>query len=343
MADKKQIIDALGEVREHLILNKFNEAMMLMAQISIDVIEHLIDEALIVSKGYEEDLHTLKTLKVLSDDTAHNFETLIVSGVQAHNGVDIPKDHAEKALEVLSNELDILFKADQTTPDMAENIGERAKFNAKNEGKALFEYSESEDEPYKGDFSRDMTTEGATPAFMVNSEDENDFRKKERMREEMLASERVVKRHSLKKLVVIIIPIIFVLLIVFVVKAMFFSGSKKAPVIETTMPITEATFETETTETETTMPPEAGWYDITGDLVKIRDAATTEGSKVKGTVSKGDKLKVVEFYNADWAVVIFEGKEAFISRRYIRKDENAEPVTEVSGELPTEIAPSEGE
>ena len=95
MANKDAIISALGEAREHLILNKYNDAMMLMAQITIDVIEHLTDEALIVSKGYEEDLKTLKTVGIIADDTAHNFETLIISGVQAHNGVDIPKEHVE--------------------------------------------------------------------------------------------------------------------------------------------------------------------------------------------------------------------------------------------------------
>ena len=99
MANKNAILDALGEAREKLILNKYNEAMMLMAQITIDVIEHLTDEALVVSKGYEEDLKTIKSIGVIGDDTSHNFETLIISGVQAHNGVDIPKEHAEKALE----------------------------------------------------------------------------------------------------------------------------------------------------------------------------------------------------------------------------------------------------
>ena len=41
MANRQRILDALGEAREHLILNKYNEAMMLMAQITMDVIEHL--------------------------------------------------------------------------------------------------------------------------------------------------------------------------------------------------------------------------------------------------------------------------------------------------------------
>ena len=330
MANKNRIQEALGEAREHLILNKYNEAMMLMAQITMDVIEHLTDEALIVSKGYEEDLKTLRANGIIADDTAHNLETLIISGVQAHNGVDIPKEHAEQALQVLTNELDVIFGNEDINPSLSENLEEKAKFDATAQ-KPLYEYDE-DDEPYPGDFSKDMTIEGSTPAFMQKGIDDADFRKKERMREQMLASERKKPAKKKSKLIAILIPIVLILLIVFVVRGMFFRGnpSKPARQVETTAP-TIASTEPETVETETTkppLPPEAGYYDVTGDLVKIRDAATTEGSKVLGTVSRGGKVQVKSFYNSDWAIIVFEGKEAYISRRYIKKDETLSPVFE---------------
>ena len=59
MASEKELRDAMSEVEEHLILGKYNDAMNLMAQITIDIVAHLTDEALIVSKGYEEDLKSL--------------------------------------------------------------------------------------------------------------------------------------------------------------------------------------------------------------------------------------------------------------------------------------------
>ena len=327
MANKNRIQEALGEVREHLILGKYNEAMMLMAQITMDMIEHLTDEALIVSKGYEEDLKTLRANGIIADDTAHNFETLIISGVQAHNGVDIPKEHAEQALQVLTNELDVIFKNDDINPSFSENLEEKSKFNA-NTDKPVFEYDEDE-EPYPGDFSKDMTVEGSTPAFMQKGDD-GDFRKKERMRAQMLESERKKVGRKKSKLVAILIPIVLILLVVFVVRGMFFSGKPVTRVQETTAPVVETT-EPETMETEPTtppLPPEAGYYDVTGDLVKIRDAATTEGSKVLGTVSRGGKVQVKSFYNSDWAIILFEGKDAYISRRYIKKDETLSPVIE---------------
>ena len=36
------------------------------------------------------------------------------------------------------------------------------------------------------------------------------------------------------------------------------------------------------------------------------------------------------FYNTDWAIIIFEGREAYISRNYIKKDESLTPVFEES-------------
>ena len=78
---------------------------------------------------------------------------------------------------------------------------------------------------------------------------------------------------------------------------------------------------TETTETETTLPSEAGYYIVTGDLVKIRDAPSTEGSKVKGTANKGDRIQIRSFYNNDWATTLYNGQEAYISRRYITRDD----------------------
>ena len=328
MANKSRIQEALGEARENLILGKYNDAMMLMAQITMDVIEHITDEALIVSGGYEEDLKTLKANGIIGDDTAHNFETLIISGVQAHNGVDIPKEHAEQALEVLTNELDLVLGNEDINPALTENLEEKSKFNANSKEGTVFEYDEDEEtEPYPGDFSKDMTTEGSEPAFM--QKDENDFRTKERIRAQMLANDakKKVKRNK-SKLISLIIPIALVILFIVGVRAaisVITGGSKNNDKPQETTPMVIETSEIETTEPiETTppTPPEAGYYTVTGDLVKIRDKASRENTKVYATVDKGAKVQVKQFYNNDWAIIIYEGHEAYISRKYIKKDDD---------------------
>ena len=322
MANKARIQEALGEARENLILGKYNDAMMLMAQITMDVIEHLTDEALIVSNGYEEDLKTLRANGIIADDTAHNFETLIISGIQAHNGVDIPKEHAEQALQVLTNELDVVLKNEDINPTMTDNLEEKSKFNANAKEGTVFEYDEDE-EPYAGDFSKDMTVEGSTPAFM--QKDPDDFRTRERIRAQMLNSENNKKtRRNKSKLVAIIIPIVLIILLFFIVRGAIgiITGNKNSTrqpetttvIVETTEPQT-----TEPIETEPPQPPEAGYYRVTGDLVKIRDAASTENSKVLATVNKDATVMVKQFYNNDWAIIAHEGKDAYISRKYIKR------------------------
>ncbi|MBP3200709.1 MAG: SH3 domain-containing protein [Lachnospiraceae bacterium] len=322
MANKNRIQEALGEARENLILGKYNDAMMLMAQITMDVIEHITDEALIVSGGYEEDLKTLRANGIIADDTAHNFETLIISGVQAHNGVDIPKEHAEQALQVLTNELDVIFKNEDINPTMTENLEEKSKFDANAKEGTVFEYDEDE-EPYAGDFSKDMTVEGATPAFM--QKDSDDFRTKERIRAQMLENETGKKtRRNKSKLIAIIIPIALIVLLIFIVRGAvgLISGiNNNSKPVETTTTMIETTEPTTTVpvETEPPTPPEAGYYRVTGDLVKIRDAASTENSKVLTTVSKDATVMVKQFYNNDWAIIAHEGRDAYISRKYIKR------------------------
>ena len=330
MANKARIQEALGEARENLILGKYNEAMMLMAQITMDVIEHITDEALIVSGGYEEDLKTLRANGIIADDTAHNFETLIISGVQAHNGVDIPKEHAEQALQVLTNELDVIFKNEDINPIMTENLEEKSKFDANAKEGTVFEYDENE-EPYAGDFSKDMTVEGAAPAFM--QKDEDDFRTRERIRAQMLESEVGKKtRRNKSKLVAIIIPIVLIISLFFVVRGAIglIRGNKNDPhpteTITIEVEITEPPT-TEPVETEPPTPPEAGYYRVTGDLVKIRDAASTENSKVLSTVNKDATVMVKQFYNNDWAIIAHEGRDAYISRKYIKRADDIKPIT----------------
>ena len=330
MANKNQIQEALGEARENLILGKYNDAMMLMAQITMDVIEHITDEALIVSKGYEEDLKTLNANGIIADDTAHNFETLIISGVQAHNGVDIPKEHAEQALQVLTNELDIIFKNEDINPEITDNLEEKSMFDANAKEGTVFEYDEN-DEPYPGDFSKDMTVEGSTPAFM--QKDPSDFRTRERIRAQMLENEtgKKIKRNK-SKLIAIIIPIVLVIALIFVVRAAVSvisggKGNKKqvettTTEIETTMPVT-----TEPIETEPPTPAEAGYYRVTGDLVKVRDVPSTDNSKVLATVNKDATVMVKQFYNNDWALIAYEGKDAYISRKYIKKADDLNAIT----------------
>ena len=330
MANIKEINNALDEVKENLLFNNYKDAMMLMAQITIELIEHLIDDNLIVSKGYENDLRTLRTNNIINQNTEHNFETLIISGVQAHNGVEIPKEHAEKAFEVLQLEMENLF-ANNKLPSDAEEGAIKAKFNAQNENQnrgRVFEYNEDNDNQNSNDNA---------PAFYPGDEaNENDFRKKEKMRQSLINQEKKKNKKVNKNGVLSLIIIIFIIIILItLIRSCMSNFSTRTEVGTTTETINnENDQETEsedieTTEEETTS--EAGYYIVNGEAVNIRSQANTNSSIV-ARVTTGDRVQVINFYDNEWATIRYNGRDVFINREFIERDTQVVPAARYTEE-----------
>ena len=326
MASVKDIRSACDEVKEHLLLNNYKDAMMLMAQITIEVIEHLIDENLIVSKGYEEDLKTLLTNNIINQNTEHNFETLIISGVQAHNGVEIPREHAEMALEVLESEMNVLFKNDKLPSD-AENNVEKAKLHTENENGSspkVFEYNEDDDNGVISGSFEDVGTDDK-PAFFSKNENEVDFRQKERIRQTLINQEnKNIKKINIKAVLLLLAPIVVIILVIIGIRGCISNmGNREAqnntPTFEEGPGYDNNLIEPVETTTEIETTTEAGYYIVTGEAINIRTQANTNSS-ILARVTTGDRVQVISFYDNDWAIIRYNGRDAFISRQYIEKD-----------------------
>ncbi|MCQ2609427.1 MAG: SH3 domain-containing protein, partial [Lachnospiraceae bacterium] len=338
MATRKEVYDAVDNVKEYLALNKWNEAMMLMAQISIEVIENLTDEALIVSKGYEEDLKTLLAGGFINDATAHNLETLIVSGVQAHNGVDIPSDYVKKALTVLEDELKVVFD-NNINVSTTDGQKEKALSNAEKVKEPSFVYDESENvkEGYEDD----------EPAF-INKDGDIDFRVKEKLRRESF-NNVPLKAGKLKisRLIAIVIPIVLIIVIAIFIRGCMKNNTDDIKNAQTyqfaTSETAEQTVES-TEETGPTEPPEAGMWNVMGDVVWIRDQANTTSSRKLARVDKGDQVRVIRIIDGvdrKWAIINYDGKEAFIARDYIDPtDEVRNAMKRVTAETTTAVETS---
>lgn len=62
---------------------------------------------------------------------------------------------------------------------------------------------------------------------------------------------------------------------------------------------------------------------VTTDSVRVRSTATTEDeSNVLTTLAAGTKVTWIRDENSDWAVIDYNGTEAYISRRFIKAEEN---------------------
>ena len=318
MPSFKNMKNALDEVKEDIILHNYNDAMMLMAQITIDVIEHLADENLIVSKGYQEDLQVLLAGNKISDSTGHNFETLIISGVQAHNGVQIPEEHAKKALEVLEAELNDL--SDNESMPLEVNDDEaKARVRAENGvpddvgGEDVFSYDDENDQP----------------AFLSQDDDE-DFRLKERLRQEQIAQQSKKIKLNKRNLIILVLPIVLIILFAALIRSCMSNMASQQE--ETTIPTTEYIPIIETTETEpTTTTTIAGYYRVTTDLLNVRAEANTS-SAIRGRVNTGETVYVEGFYDDQWAIIRYEGRNAYVSRQYLVKIENQAVAPEVNEE-----------
>ena len=319
MPSFKNMKNALDEVKEDIILHNYNDAMMLMAQITIDAIEHLADENLIVSKGYQEDLQVLLASNKISESTNHNFETLIISGVQAHNGVQIPEEHAKKALEVLEAELDDMSESESIPLEVNDDEA-KAKVRAENGatddvgGEDVFSYDDENDQP----------------AFL-SQEDNRDFRQKEKLRQELLAKQNKKIKLNKKRLVALVLPIVLIILVAILIRSCISNMGASVPE-ETTIPTTEYVPIVETTETE---PPTtttiAGYYRVTTDLLNVRAEANTS-SAIRGRVNTGDTVYVEGFYDDQWAIIRYEGRNAYVSRQYLVKIEDQAVAPEVNEE-----------
>lgn len=308
MATKSEILSAVDQVKEHLALNRAQDAIKLMAQVSVAIIENLTDEALIVSKGYEEDLKSLVAAGVINDSTSHNLETLIVSGVQANNGVDVPREYVDKAYDVLADEIDIIYN--------------------KNENKVNDVIEASSTTPLNQDINNENFNFGGVngqneadePVFLTPDGDV-DFRAKERNRKISLARSLVKNKRKISKLIALLVPVILIIVLAIIIKGCVSSAAdragykKPAHVIETVESVTEVI------ETTAPIPYWSGVFMVTGNRVWIRDQANTTSSKKLEGKDKGDLVTVVGEYDADWAIIAYEGTEAFMSKTYLIKQE----------------------
>lgn len=123
-----------------------------------------------------------------------------------------------------------------------------------------------------------------------------------------------------------LVPLLAVVLLIVVIKALMPGKEDKK---ETTAPstvevTTEAPSEPESTpaaepETEPTEPV-GGVYVITGSGVNVRKEPSKDG-KILVQLPKGTTVEYVKRYSNDWAVINYDGQEAYVSSAFLERQE----------------------
>lgn len=120
----------------------------------------------------------------------------------------------------------------------------------------------------------------------------------------------------------LLIPILAVILLIVVIRVMM-SGDQEDTRQTTTAPVTtEAT--TAAPEPEVPDEPEtdapAASYEISGSSVNVRTEPSTD-SRILAQLSAGTPVTYVSQYNDEWAVINYDGQEAYVSSQYLRQVE----------------------
>lgn len=111
----------------------------------------------------------------------------------------------------------------------------------------------------------------------------------------------------------LIIPVLIIILIIAIIK--LFSGDKKQP--EPTTEATVATIETmavTTTAAPTTEAPRLIY--TTNSRLNVRSAPSTDGDLIT-TLDLGVEVDYIKAYDDDWAVIDYDGGEAYVSSQYL--------------------------
>lgn len=126
----------------------------------------------------------------------------------------------------------------------------------------------------------------------------------------------------------LLVPVLIVVLLVVLINVLMPGKDKKAD--KTTAVSTSVTTAPPTPPPTlppmTTAPPEttapAEHYKVKGNNVNVRSQPSTTGdSRILGKLSNGADVDYVKRYNNDWAVINYDGQEAYISSQFLEKAE----------------------
>lgn len=126
---------------------------------------------------------------------------------------------------------------------------------------------------------------------------------------------------------------LLVILLIVVIRVFMPGKDREADKTTTAPAVTTAPVEPAPTlppepETEPETEPPAETYRIKGNSVNVRSEPSTSG-RILVQLSNGTEVVYVKRYDNDWAVINYDGQEAYVSSKFIEK---VEPVASTGGE-----------
>lgn len=271
---------------------KYNLAMIKARQTMEYMVKLHCDKAGIVESTPDTMIRELYGGKWISKSTAEHYLQILSIGEQAAKDGDNGAFNANQAYHLLSQEVYAFSNSDKP---------ERTRRSAR-------EASVS-----RGSDSSRAASSRAAGSRTSSSRAVPQSRSRRRQRNGL---------NSLD-LLKLLIPIVLIIVLIFLIRIL---APKDTPTEETSTapvtteaPTTMAPTEPETTEEETAAPV----VYRTTDVLNVRSGPSTNDERI-GKLDEDVPIEVIGDYDETWAIIIYNGQEAYVSKDYLTLEEPAE-------------------
>ena len=271
---------------------KYNLAMIKARQTMEYMVKLHCDKAGIVESTPDTMIRELYGGKWISKSTAEHYLQILSIGEQAAKDGDNGAFNANQAYHLLSQEVYAFSNSDKP---------ERTRRSAR-------EASVS-----RGSDSSRAASSRAAGSRTSSSRVVPQSRSRRRQRNGL---------NSLD-LLKLLIPIVLIIVLIFLIRIL---APKDTPTEETSTapvtteaPTTMAPTEPETTEEETAAPV----VYRTTDVLNVRSGPSTNDERI-GKLDEDVPIEVIGDYDETWAIIIYNGQEAYVSKDYLTLEEPAE-------------------
>ena len=271
---------------------KYNLAMIKARQTMEYMVKLHCDKAGIVESTPDTMIRELYGGKWISKSTAEHYLQILSIGEQAAKDGDNGAFNANQAYHLLSQEVYAFSNSDK--PERTRRSAREASVSRGSDSSRTAS-------------SRAAGSRGSSSRAVPQS------RSRRRQRNGL---------NSLD-LLKLLIPIVLIIVLIFLIRIL---APKDTPTEETSTapvtteaPTTMAPTEPETTEEETAAPV----VYRTTDVLNVRSGPSTNDERI-GKLDAGASIEVIGDYDETWAIIIYNGQEAYVSKDYLTLEEPAE-------------------
>lgn len=271
---------------------KYNLAMIKARQTMEYMVKLHCDKAGIVESTPDTMIRELYGGKWISKSTAEHYLQILSIGEQAAKDGDNGAFNANQAYHLLSQEVYAFSNSDK--PERTRRSAREASVSRGSDSS-------------RAASSRAAGSRGSSSRAVPQS------RSRRRQRNGL---------NSLD-LLKLLIPIVLIIVLIFLIRIL---APKDTPTEETSTapvtteaPTTMAPTEPETTEEETAAPV----VYRTTDVLNVRSGPSTNDERI-GKLDAGASIEVIGDYDETWAIIIYNGQEAYVSKDYLTLEEPAE-------------------